>query len=100
MKRDDVITIAKDGATVTTGVASAAIPIPTNSAGTKPLYVRVTATNESYVQLGSATVAATANSLLVQPADAVMLAVGGHSHIAAIQGAATGRVNVTPLEDS
>lgn len=99
MKREDVITIAADGSTVSTGAASARIPIPVNSAGAKPLYIRVAATNESYVQMGGSAVAATANSLLVQPADSVILSVGGHTHIAHIQGTAVGKVNITPLED-
>lgn len=99
MKRADVITIAVDGTTVTTGAATARVAIPNNSAGTRPLYIRVSASNESYVQIGGATVNATANSLLVQPADCVLLAVGGCTHIAHIQGTAPGRVNITPLED-
>lgn len=99
MKREDVITIAVDGSTVTTAAASARIAIPTNSAGVKPLYIRVAATNESYVQMGGSTVVATANSVLVQPADSELLAVGGHTHIAYIQGTAAGKVNITPLED-
>lgn len=99
MKRENVITIAKDGNTVTTGAASANITIPLNSAGGKPSYVRVAATTESYVQMGTAAVVATANSTLVQPADSVILAVGGHDHIAYIQGASSGKVNITPLED-
>lgn len=99
MKRADVITIAVNGTTVTTGAASAAVPIPVNSSGNRPLYIRVAATNESYVQMGGATVAATANSALIQPADAALFAVGGHTHIAHIQGGASGRVNITPLED-
>ena len=99
MKREDVITIAVDGSTVTTAAASARIAIPNNSAGTKPLYIRVAATNESYVQMGGSTVVATANSVLVQPADSELLAVGGHTHIAYIQGTSAGKVNITPLED-
>lgn len=99
MKRADVITIAINGTTVTTGAASAAVPIPVNSSGSRPLYIRVAATVESYVQMGGAAVTATANSVLIQPADAALFAVGGHTHIAHIQGATTGRVNITPLED-
>jgi hypothetical protein len=99
MKRSDVITIAVNGTTVTTGAASAAVPIPVNQSGNRPLYIRVAATNESYVMLGGASVTATANSLLVQPADAAYLAVGGNTHIAHIQGQNPGKVNITPLED-
>lgn len=99
MKRENAITIAANGNTVTTGAASANIAIPVNSAGAKPSYIRVSATTESYVQMGTSTVAATANSALVQPADSVILAVGGHDHIAYIQGTSSGKVNITPLED-
>ena len=99
MKREDVITIAANGTTVTTGASSASTVIPVNSAGTKPLYIRVAATTESYVQMGGAGVTATANSLLVQPADSVILAVGGHTNIAYIQGTVSGKVNICPLED-
>lgn len=99
MKRADVITIARDGSTVTTSGTSTALAIPVNQSGNRPLYIRVAATNESYVQMGGSTVAATANSVLIQPADAALLAVGGHTHIAYIQGTGPGRVNITPLED-
>jgi hypothetical protein len=98
MKRENVITIAKDGQTVTTGAASANVAIPNNSGG-KPLYIRVAATAESYVQLGGSGVVATANSCLVQPSDSVILAVGGHTNIAYIQGSAAAKVSITPLED-
>lgn len=99
MKRDSVITIAADGTTVTTGAASARVAIPVNSSGSRPLYIRVTSVAEAYVQMGGSSVNATANSVLVQPADSQIFAVGGHTHIAYIQGTAATRVNITPLED-
>lgn len=99
MKRENAITIAVDGTTVTTGAASARVAIPNTTANTKPLYIRVTAVAEAYVQMGGAAVVATANSCLIQPADSQVFAVGGHTHIAYIQGAAATRVNIQPLED-
>lgn len=99
MKRENAITIAVDGTTVTTGAASARVAIPVSSSGSKPLYIRVTAVAEAYVQMGGSAVVATANSVLVQPADSMIFAVGGHTHIAYIQGAAATRVNIVPLED-
>lgn len=99
MKRDHAITIAVDGTTVTTGATTARVAIPNMSSGTKPLYIRVAATADSRVQLGGSTINATANSMLVQPADSVILAVGGHTHIAYIQGSAAATLNITPLED-
>lgn len=99
MKREDAISILVDGVTVTTGVASVAILIPNAANGQKPRYVRIAATTESYVAMALSTVVATINSMLVQPADCVLLAVGGATHIAYIQGATVGKVNITPLED-
>lgn len=99
MKRADVITVVATGSTVTTGAASARITIPNNSAGQKPLYIRVAASAESFVRLGDSTVTATGNDLLIQPADSERLAVGGATHIAYIQGPAAGRVNIVALDD-
>jgi hypothetical protein len=49
--------------------------------------------------VGDSLVAATANDIMVQPADAVILRVQGCTHIAFIQGPGPTRVNITPLED-
>lgn len=95
------LTVSKPGVTLTTAAGSAATPIPVGGDGNVPRYIRVAATIESYVAIGASGVAAAANSLLVQPADAVILAVpNGVTHIAVIQGTAPGRVNVTPLENT
>lgn len=87
------------GTTVTTGASSASITIPNTSAGSKPRFVRVAATVESYVKIGVAGVTATTNDILVQPADAAILSIpDGITTIAYIQGATSGKVNVLPLE--
>ena len=99
MKREDTISILVDGVTATTGAASVAIAIPNAANGMKPRYIRIAATTESYVAMALSTVAATINSMLVQPADSVILAVGGATHVAYIQGTTSGKVNITPLED-
>ena len=87
------------GSTQATGAASARVALPTDSAGNNPRYIRVAAINESYVKLGNSTVVATANDLLIQPADAAILAVNGATHVAFIQGTAVGKVNIVPLEN-
>ena len=90
-----------DGVTVTTGAASAQQTIPNGSANVLPRFIRIASTTESYVKLGVAGVTATTNSVLVQPADALILAVpNGVTTVAYIQGTATGKVNITPLEVS
>lgn len=89
------------GVTATTGAASANSAIPVNLSGNRPNYVRVSAINESYVKLGTSGVAATGNDILVQPGDAIILAVpAGITHIAYIQGTSAGKVNVVPLEQN
>lgn len=94
------VTVTSVGTTLTTGAASANAAIPVASDGNRPRYLRVAATAESYVKLGTSGVAATTNDLLVQPADAVLLAIpNGITHIAVIQGTASAKVNIMPLEN-
>lgn len=94
------ISVSAIGFTVATGAASARTALPVNSAGNAPRYIRVSAINESYIKLGDASVTATANDILVQPADCVVIATNGATNIAYIQGTAVGKVNVVPLENS
>lgn len=92
--------IVSTGVSAATGAASARSPIPTDASGNRPKYIRVAARNECYVRVGDSTVVATANDILVQPADSIILQVTtGHTHIAYIQGTAAGQVNVVPLEN-
>lgn len=94
------LTVTAAGFSAATGAASASSAIPNASDGSRPRYVRVAARNECYVKLGTSGVTATTNDILVQPADSVILAVpNGITHIAYIQGTATGQVNVVPLEN-
>ena len=89
------------GFTAATGAASARTAIPVDAAGKVPSYIRVSGINECYVKLGTVAVTATANDILIQPADALYLQVGrGDTHIAYIQGAAVGKVNVQALGNS
>jgi hypothetical protein len=89
------------GATVTTGAASAQVAIPVGTAGVRPRFIRIAATTESYVKFGVTGVVATTNDVMVQPADALLVAVpDGITTIAYIQGTAAGKVNVAPIEAS
>ncbi len=100
MKRSDSLHIFAVGTTVTTGAASASVAIPNTSQGTRPYYIRIAATGESFIRLGiGAGTTATGNDVLIQPADSLILSVGGNTHVAYIQGPAAARVNITPLED-
>lgn len=93
------ITVTTTGATVTTGAATASASIPLDSAGNLPRFVRIAATGESYVKLGGSGVTATTNDMLIQPADAATVAVNGATNFAYIQGGASAKVNVVPLEN-
>lgn len=94
------LSIQTTGKTKTTGASSANDTLPLDSAGNAPRYVRIAATVESYLKLGKDnTVAATANDILVQPADAVVLATNGMTYFAHIQGGTSGKLNVQALEN-
>jgi len=95
------LTVTSTGSTVTTGAASATVAIPVASDGNRPRFVRIAAVQESYVKVVQAGGTATANDIMVQPADAVILHIPmGMTHIAYIQGASASRVNIVPLENS
>ena len=97
----DIYTITQTGANITTGAASARVAIPTTSSGVLPVAIRVTATVAAHVKIGDSAVAAVAADTLLGVGYPVILAVPrGVTHIAAIQDAAAGSVNVVPLEDS
>ena len=97
---DDFITVTATGSTIATSATSTSVTIPAASSGEIPRYIRVSATAACYVKLGVSAATATANDILVQPADAVVLHVpSGVTKIAAIQDTAAGKCNVVPLEN-
>jgi hypothetical protein len=94
-------TVVADGIAIATSGTSATAGIPNTAAGTKPRFIRVAATAAAHVQLfKDGTGVATTADTLVQPGDAVVMAVpSGLTNIAAIQSTAAGVVQVSPLED-
>lgn len=87
------------GVTVTSGSSSASVAIPNAADGNKPRFIRVASTGECYIKVGVSGVAATTGDIMVQPADAVLLAIpSGITHLAYIQGTNSAKVNITPLE--
>ncbi|WP_343577944.1 hypothetical protein [Pseudomonas sp.] len=94
------ITVTVTGATIATGAASASAGIPKASSGEYPRYIRIAATAAAYVRIGKGAQTAIATDLLVQPGDAVVLAVAsGLDTVAAIQVTAAGVVQISPLEN-
>ena len=95
------VCITMVGVSAATGAASARSAIPVTSSSNIPMYVRIAARNECYVKVGDSSVTATANDILIQPADSLFLQIPkGLTHIAYIQGTAAGQVNITAVENS
>ena len=96
---DDAISVSVTGVSLATSGTSAGTTIPLDSAGVVPRYIRVAATQPACIRLGVGAQTAVTTDLQVQPGDAVILKVMWRTHIAAIQVAAAGVVQVSPLED-
>lgn len=94
------ITVTTVGANITTGAASARVALPVSQSGEIPRLIRVVATANARIKIGTSAVAAVAADMLVQPNDSIIMTIPqGITHIAAIQDTATGTVSVTPLEN-
>lgn len=93
------ITVTVTGIAIATSGTSASATIPNDSAGNLPRYIRVAATVAACVRIGKTTATAVTTDLQVQPGDAVILSTNGCDKIAAIQVAAAGVVQVSPLEN-
>lgn len=93
------IQIFATGVTITTLVTSAGALIPFSSAGSVPRYIRISGTAGAHVRIGTGVQTAVTTDMLVMPSDAVIIATNGCTHIAAIQQATAGIVQVSPVED-
>ena len=94
------ITVTTTGVTLVSGAASSGTTIPNMSSGEKPRFIRIAATQASCIRIGAGAQTAVTTDLQVQPGDAVILHVpSGVTHIACIQAALAGIVQVSPLEN-
>jgi hypothetical protein len=96
------ISVVVTGVQVATGAASAGgtLPVVSGSTGGVPRYIRVAATAACYMRIGAGAQTAVAGDLMVQPGDAVILEVSqGITNYAAIQVAAAGVIQISPLEN-
>ena len=96
---DISITVTSPGAIINFGAASANVAIPNTSGGTPPKYVRLISTAACYVRISKGASAAVAGDLMVQPADSVVVRTHALDTINAIQQAAAGVLQISPLED-
>jgi hypothetical protein len=97
------MTVAKTGVSQASGAASAGTTLPTVSSSSNtdvPKYIRVAATAAAYFRIGAGAQTCVAGDLLVQPGDAVVMAVpSGYTNFACLQVSVAGVVVVTPLEN-
>lgn len=92
------ISVAATGAVITTSGVSARVAIPNDASGNLPRFIRIAASQAACIKLGGNAVTATTSDLQVQPGDAVILSTGNQTYVAAIQVAAAGAVQISPLE--
>lgn len=100
----NAVTLAATGQSTTTTIstATAAAVIPVSSSGSKPRYVRMTATGPCHVRLAPSAglaVAVTTDAML-QAGQELVIAAQGNTHWSAIDRGVAVTVNIVPLEDS
>jgi hypothetical protein len=96
------ITVTVTGLNIATSGTSApanGVALPSDSAGNNPRYIRVCATAAACIRIGTGNITAVTTDLQIQPGDAVILSTNGMTKICAIQVAAAGVVQVSPLEN-
>lgn len=97
----DFVTVVSDSLNITASTTSATFALPVAADGNRPRYVRVAATAQAWIKIGTPTVSVTlANGMLTQNADANVLHIpSGVTHIAAITQTGTAIVSISPLEN-
>ena len=92
------IQIVKTGVNIATSATSAGATLPTNSSGAVAQYVRIVSTAAAYVRMGTGAQTAVNTDMLINPGVGEIFATNGNTHIAALQVAAAGIVQVSPVE--
>ncbi|MBV4459178.1 hypothetical protein KVG96_14555 [Pseudomonas sp. COR58] len=96
---EGAIQVVATGVNIATSGTSASSAIPNAQSGELPRYIRITASTGAYVRIGNGTVTAVNTDMMVQPGDAVIIAVSNLKNIAALQVTSAGVVQVSPLEN-
>lgn len=92
------IQIVKTGVSITTSGASAGTALATSSSGGVAQYVRIAASVAAYVRLGVGAQTAVNTDMMIAPGEAIVVATNGATHAAALQVAAAGVVQISPVE--
>lgn len=96
---EGALQVVASGINIPTTGTSASASIPVMLSGELPRYIRITASTGAYVRIGNGTPVAVNTDMMVQPGDAVIIAVFNLTKIAALQVSAPGVVQVSPLEN-
>lgn len=105
MKRPNTYVVATRGTVVAANLDSEFVDIPLNSAGVKPYAIRIAATVPAYVKVGEITDNAEIGDILIQPGDAIELAVPRSAAVTKIFAkkvfatGSDGIVQITAIED-
>lgn len=92
------IQILKTGVNIATSGVSAGATLATDTSGAVAKHIRIAASAAAYVRIGVGAQTAVNTDMMVQPGDAVIIATNGSTHVAALQVAAAGVVQVSPVE--
>ena len=95
----EYLTIHKTGVSIATTGTSASSALPTDSSGNIPRFVRIAATAPACVRLGITGLVAVTTDVQIQPGDAIRMSTNGATHVAAIQVAAGGVVQISPIDN-
>lgn len=93
------VRVTVTGVNLTAGATSSSAPLPLDSAGNPPEYVRVAMTPSTacHIRFGGAAVAAVATDTLINGTFPEVFNTSGCTHVAVIQETVGGMVNVVPL---
>lgn len=95
----EFITLGATGIRLASSGTSSGAALPVGLAGDVPRLIRVTATADAHVRIGSGAQTALNTDAMVQPGYGVVVTTNGATHIAVIQASSAGIVQVSPLEN-
>ena len=95
----DYITTGNTGISLASGAASNGATLPLDLAGNVPRLIRISATAPACIRIGVGAQTAVITDLQVQPGDSAVISTNGRTHIAVLQVAAAGIVQISPLEN-
>ena len=98
--QSSAFTIVKSGVSQATTAGSTGGPLPLDSSGNVPRYIRVAATSPACFRMGAGAQTAVISDMQIQPGDSAVLSVPlGVTNFACVQVSAAGVMQISPLEN-